>query len=141
MISGSISQKLIVLLNKADKVEKSAQEKLKKNIRLKDHELFLFISAKKKTGIDILEEYLAELSGISNLGNEGVIVTNMRHFEALVKAGEAISRAAEGLKNKLPGDLLAQDIRECMHYLGEITGQISTDEILGNIFKNFCIGK
>jgi tRNA modification GTPase len=134
-------QKLIVLLNKADKIEKPAREKLKKNIRLNDGELFLFISAKKKDGVDILEETLVELSGIKNLGNEGVVITNMRHYEALLKAGEAISRTAKGLKNKLPGDLLAQDIRECMHYLGEITGQISTDEILGNIFKNFCIGK
>ena len=135
------SQKLIVLLNKADKVEKPVMERLKKNIRLKDQELIFFISAKKKINIDKLEEKLVELSGIKNLGNEGVIITNMRHYEALVKAGEAISRAAEGLKSKLPGDLLAQDIRECMHYLGEITGRISTNEILGNIFKNFCIGK
>jgi tRNA modification GTPase len=134
-------QKLIVLLNKSDKVEKPVPEKLKKSIRLKGGEFFLSISAKKKTGIDILEEKLVELSGISNMGQEGVIVTNMRHYEALVKAGEAILRASEGLKNKLPGDLLAQDIRECMHYLGEITGQISTDEILRYIFKNFCIGK
>jgi len=135
------SQKLIVLLNKSDTVDKPILQKLKNNIRLKDHELFFFISARKKTGIDILEKKLVELSGINNVGNEGVVVTNMRHFEALVKAGESITRAAEGLKNKLPGDLLAQDIRECMHYLGEITGQISTDEILGNIFKTFCIGK
>lgn len=134
-------QKLIVLLNKADRVKKPTLERLKETIRLKENELFFFISAKKKTGIDILEKKLVELSGINNLGNEGVVVTNMRHYEALVKAGEAISRAAEGLENKLSGDLLSQDIRECMHYLGEITGQISTDEILGYIFKNFCIGK
>jgi tRNA modification GTPase len=135
------SQRLVLLLNKADKVGKPILERLKNNIRLKDHELFFFISAKKNQNIDLLEEKLVELSGVSNLGNEGVIVTNMRHYEALMKAGEAISRANEGLTHKLPGDLLAQDIRECMHYLGEITGQISTDEILGNIFKNFCIGK
>lgn len=135
------AQKLIVLLNKADKVEKPVMERLRKSIRLKDQELIFFISARKKTNIDKLEKKLVELSGLKNLGNEGVIITNMRHYEALVKAGEAISRAAEGLKNKLPGDLLSQDIRECMHYLGEITGQISTNEILGNIFKNFCIGK
>jgi tRNA modification GTPase len=134
-------QKLIVLLNKADRVKKPTLERLKETIRLKENELFFFISAKKKTGIDILEKKLVELSGINKLGNEGVVVTNMRHYEALVKAGEAISRAAEGLENKLSGDLLSQDIRECMHYLGEITGQISTDEILGYIFKNFCIGK
>jgi tRNA modification GTPase len=135
------SQKLIVLLNKADKVEKQALDKLKKNIQLGDRELLFSISAKKNQNISLLEEKLVELSGVENTGSEGVIITNLRHYEALVKAGEAIARAAQGLKNKLPGDLLAQDIRECMHYLGEITGQISTDEILENIFKNFCIGK
>ncbi len=135
------TQKLIVLLNKADKAEKPVFDKLKKNIELHPDELFYFISARKKTNIDVLEEKLVELSGISNLSNEGVIVTNLRHYEALTKAGEAISRAADGLKNKLPGDLLSQDIRECMHYLGEITGQITNDEILGYIFKHFCIGK
>jgi tRNA modification GTPase len=135
------SQKLIVLLNKADTVKKPALEKIKKNITLSNDELLFFISAKKKTNIGNLEKKLVEFSGISNLSNEGVIITNLRHYEALTKAGEAVSRAAEGLKNKLPGDLLAQDIRECMHYLGEITGQITNDEILGYIFKHFCIGK
>jgi tRNA modification GTPase len=133
------SQKLIVLLNKADTVKLPVLEKLSQSIKLQKNELFFYISAKNRLNIDMLEAKLVELSGISNI--EGVIVTNLRHYEALVKAGEAIQRAGEGLKNKIPSDLLAQDIRECMHYLGEITGQISTDEILGYIFKNFCIGK
>jgi tRNA modification GTPase len=128
-------------LNKADKVEKPTLEQLKKDIEFHPDELLFFISAKKKINIDALEEKLVEISGISNLSNEGTVVTNLRHYEALVKAGEAISRASEGLKNVLPGDLLAQDIRECMHYLGEITGQITNDEILGYIFSHFCIGK
>ena len=64
-----------------------------------------------------------------------------RHYEALVNARQAIVRVVEGLDTQISGDLLSQDIRECMHYLGEITGQISTDEILGNIFSKFCIGK
>jgi tRNA modification GTPase len=136
------SQKLIVLLNKSDKVQKAVLEQLiKKSIKLGKNELCYSISAKKHINIEKLEAKLVELSGIGYLHNEGVIVTNLRHYEALLKAGEAVQRAAEGLDNQLPGDLLAQDIRECMHYLGEITGQISTDEILGYIFKNFCIGK
>jgi len=65
----------------------------------------------------------------------------VRHFEALQKSHDAIVRVIEGLDNKLSGDLLAMDIREVLHYLGEITGEITNDEILGNIFKNFCIGK
>lgn len=136
------SQKLIVLLNKSDRVEKAVSDQLiEKFIKLNERELCFSVSAKKHLNIDKLEAKLVELSGIDSLHNEGVIVTNLRHYEALLKAGEAIQRAAEGLDNQLPGDLLAQDIRECMHYLGEITGQISTDEILGYIFKNFCIGK
>jgi tRNA modification GTPase len=73
--------------------------------------------------------------------DNAVIVTNARHYEALVRAGEAITRAIQGLHQGLSGDLLSQDIRECMHYLGEITGEITTDELLGNIFSHFCIGK
>jgi tRNA modification GTPase len=65
----------------------------------------------------------------------------MRHYAALENALTAIKRVGEGLELHLSGDFLSQDIRECMHYLGEITGQISTDEILGNIFGKFCIGK
>jgi len=70
-----------------------------------------------------------------------VIVTNTRHYHALVRAGEAIDRTLQGLENGLTGDLLSQDIRECMHYLGEITGEISTHEVLGEIFSHFCVGK
>jgi tRNA modification GTPase len=74
-------------------------------------------------------------------GWEGVIVSNARHYEALRRAQTAIERVVEGLNNNLSGDLLSQDIRECLHYLGEITGEITTDEVLGNIFSKFCIGK
>ena len=70
-----------------------------------------------------------------------MIISNIRHFNALKSASDSLSRVAEGLTSDLPSDLLAQDIREALHYLGEITGEVTTDEILGNIFKNFCIGK
>jgi tRNA modification GTPase len=70
-----------------------------------------------------------------------VVVSNVRHYEALKKAGEAIVRVQEGLVSNVSGDFLSQDIRECMHFIGEITGDISNDEILGNIFGKFCIGK
>jgi tRNA modification GTPase len=98
------------------------------------------ISAKQGTGLAKLEEQL--LSAINNKSTgSDVTITNVRHFEALEHASLALKRVGEGIKTKLPSDLLAQDIRETMHYLGEITGEISNDEILGNIFKNFCIGK
>jgi tRNA modification GTPase len=80
----------------------------------------------------------ADLPGYNE---QDVIVSNLRHYEALTKALESIVRVEEGLQVGLSGDFIAQDIRECMHYLGEITGEISTDEVLGNIFKNFCVGK
>ncbi len=70
-----------------------------------------------------------------------IIVSNLRHYEILQKAQQALERVTEGLNNQIPSDLISQDIREALHYLGEITGEINTDEILGNIFKNFCIGK
>ena len=75
------------------------------------------------------------------LTKEHVIVTNLRHYASLNSALEAIRRVKEGLEIGITHDFLSQDIRECMFYLGEITGQISTDEILGNIFSKFCIGK
>jgi tRNA modification GTPase len=78
---------------------------------------------------------------IPSIGEADVIVTNMRHYQALIKALEAIVRVHEGLDIGISHDFLAQDIRECMFHLGEISGHISTDEILGNIFSKFCIGK
>jgi tRNA modification GTPase len=69
------------------------------------------------------------------------VISNIRHFEALSLAADNLNRVKEGLSSGLPSDLLAQDLRQVTHYLGEITGEITTDEVLGNIFKNFCIGK
>lgn len=84
---------------------------------------------------------LIKAAAIPAISEEDVIVTNLRHYEALTKAFEAILRVKEGLEIGITHDFLSQDIRECMFHLGEITGQISTDEILGNIFSKFCIGK
>jgi tRNA modification GTPase len=75
------------------------------------------------------------------IAEEDVIVTNLRHLEALNRAHDSILRVKEGLAIGITSDFLSQDIRECMFHLGEITGQISNDEILGNIFSKFCIGK
>jgi len=78
---------------------------------------------------------------IDAVNQEDVIVTNARHFEILKNAHEAILRVLNGIDTGITGDFLAQDIRECLHYLAEITGEISNNEVLGHIFKNFCIGK
>lgn len=101
----------------------------------------LYISAKDKTNTEALQQHLVEAANLPEIGQNDVVVTNLRHYEALTKAHEAICRVLDGLNVNLSGDFLSQDIRECMHYLGEITGEISEDEILGNIFSKFCIGK
>jgi len=75
------------------------------------------------------------------LSSGDVIITNIRHYDALSNVGESLRRVESGLKEGIPGDLLAVDVRHAIHYLGEITGEITSDEILGYIFKNFCIGK
>lgn len=133
-------KKLILIFNKVDAI--SAKRKVIKDELLKDEiSDRIFISAKYNDGIDKLEKKLIEAANIPEFGEQDVIITNLRHYEALEKALTAIQRVTEGLDLNISGDFLAQDIRECMHYLGEITGQISTDEILGNIFSKFCIGK
>lgn len=100
----------------------------------------LFISAKNKINITELIKKLSD--SITALGEENVsIVTNVRHFEILKKCKESLVKVEQGLELQIPGDLLAMDIRETLHHLGEITGEITTDDLLGNIFANFCIGK
>ena len=102
---------------------------------------YVSISAKEGINIELLEQKLVDYVIKRKPTDTGVIVTNVRHFEALQRSHESILRGIEGVDNQLPSDLLAMDIREALHHLGEITGEITTDEILGNIFKNFCIGK
>ena len=100
------------------------------------------ISAREGTGIEQLKQDIITAAALPQVTDENaVIVTNARHYHALVRASEAIDRTLQGLSTGISGDLLSQDIRECMHYLGEITGEISTDDILGEIFAHFCIGK
>lgn len=100
------------------------------------------ISAREGTGIEQLKNDIITAAALPQVTDENaVIVTNARHYHALVRASEALDRTLKGLSTGLSGDLLSQDIRECMHYLGEITGEISTDDILGEIFAHFCIGK
>ena len=100
------------------------------------------ISAREGTGIEHLKQEIVATAALPQVTDENaVIVTNSRHYHALVRAGEALDRTLQGLAMGLSGDLVSQDIRECMHYLGEITGEISSDDILGEIFSHFCIGK
>ena len=75
------------------------------------------------------------------IGQDAVLVTNLRHYEALQHANESLAAVRRGLDEGIPTDLVAQDLREALYYLGSITGEITTDEVLGNIFGRFCIGK
>jgi len=134
------NKKIILVFNKVDMIS-AARRADKEKLLLDEIPERAFISARYDQGTDLLEDMLVKAADIPEIGEQDVIVTNMRHYEALEGAYNAIKRVLEGLDLQISGDLIAQDIRECMHYLGEITGQISTDEILGNIFGKFCIGK
>lgn len=137
-------KKLVVILNKVDfldEAELAQRQSIDNYSHLSKEDTLLCISAKNKINTDQLSSTLSALVRESIPSEQDVIVTNVRHFEALSKASDAIDRVSIGLETAIPSDLMAIDIREVLHYLGEISGQVTTDEVLGNIFKNFCIGK
>lgn len=101
----------------------------------------LFISAKNNEQIDALKKSLVNNTIHGNINTESTIVTNARHYEALVGLMQSLEEVEQGLHNRLPGDLLALDIRQCLHYLGTITGSITHEDQLDYIFSKFCIGK
>jgi tRNA modification GTPase len=101
----------------------------------------ILISAKEKTGIDELKNTLLSFVNTGALRNNETIVTNTRHYDSLLKALEEIQKVRFGLNSGLPSDLMAIDIKQALYYFGEITGEVTNDELLGNIFANFCIGK
>ena len=126
---------LIVIFNKIDSKEIEP--------KLLNYELpIVLISAKFKQNITALEEAIYEAADIPEISENSVIITSARHYEALTHADESILRVIEGLDFGLSGDLVSEDLRICLHQLADITGgQITTHEVLGNIFKHFCIGK
>ena len=128
---------LIIIQNKIDKAEPELISHLSP---LTSH--LLKISAKKSLGLEELERAIYEASDIPTLTENDIIVTNARHYDALVRAHEHIQRVIDGLQMQLSGDLLSEDLRQALDTLAEITGgQITPNEVLGNIFKNFCVGK
>ncbi len=133
-------KKIILVFNKTDLLspqELAAKHRLLATIPADR----LYISAKQRANTAHLQRLLLEAASLPDLSASDTIITNARHYEALRHAHSAIRRVLDGLAHHLSGDFLSQDIRECMHYLGEITSQISNEEILGNIFGKFCIGK
>ncbi|MCK8479757.1 tRNA uridine-5-carboxymethylaminomethyl(34) synthesis GTPase MnmE [Psychroserpens algicola] len=127
---------LIVIANKIDKVDDISISKLQSEIP----EIKL-LSAKTGFGVDELTNSLLNLINTGALHNNETIVTNSRHYDALLKAFEEVQKVKYGLETGLSGDLLAIDIRQALYHFGEITGEITNDDLLGNIFANFCIGK
>jgi tRNA modification GTPase len=131
---------LLVVINKVDLL--SEQEINSIRLQLESLNLKLeTISAKQKTGIEELKNTLLSFVNTGALRNNETIVTNTRHYDSLLKALEEITKVRFGLQQGLPSDLMAIDIKQALYHFGEITGQVSNDELLGNIFANFCIGK
>lgn len=133
-------QHLIITANKVDIGSEETVAGLKR-FSLRKNESLIFLSAKKREHLDQLISRMQETIALDQIGEEDIIVTNIRHYEALTRAFTSLLRVKEGMDQSVSGEFLAQDIRECLEYLGEITGEISNDEILGHIFKHFCIGK
>ncbi len=131
-------KELIVVINKVDKVVKVDSASFETALA---HDTVVLLSAKETIGIEELKSHLVGF--VQNKGNATgqVIVSNARHFNALNEAEEALVRVKFSLKNDIPSDLVAMDIRQCLHHLAEITGNISTEDLLDSIFGNFCIGK
>ena len=128
---------LILVLNKSDL---NAPQLSIVNCQLSINKI-VSLSAKRKEGIDKLQSLLVEVAHLPAIASEDIIVTNIRHYEALTRALDAIRRVQEGLSSGLSGDFISQDLRECIFHLSNIVGEVTTDEVLGNIFKNFCVGK
>ena len=130
------NKRLVIIANKIDTAE---QKSLTEKFNGINH--VIFVSAKEKLNIESIKEQLYSYINSGALNQNDVIVTNARHYEALTQANEFLTKVLEGLDINITGDFLAMDIRQSLHYLGLITGDITTDDLLDNIFSKFCIGK
>tara|TARA_R110002167_G_C12651404_1_gene649202 strand:- start:3 stop:1400 length:1398 start_codon:yes stop_codon:yes gene_type:complete len=127
---------LVLLINKADTLSESDKEIIGEYLNNIN-----YLSAKTGEGVEELKNSLLRFVNTGALRNNETIVTNTRHYNSLLKALEEIEKVQIGMKEDLSSDLMAIDVREALYHLGEITGQVTNDELLGNIFANFCIGK
>ena len=124
----------LLIGNKMDQ----AQPDLKKAL---EKEKALFISASQKENLENLKDALKELVSLDSFKTGNTIVTNLRHYESLVQTNDALDRVITGIDHQVTNDFVAMDIRNALHHLGELTGEITTDDLLDNIFSKFCIGK
>ncbi|MBC8756379.1 tRNA uridine-5-carboxymethylaminomethyl(34) synthesis GTPase MnmE [Kordia sp. YSTF-M3] len=127
---------LVIVANKIDTLQTTQIEELQAEI-----ENIHLLSAKENLGVNELKTKLVSFVNTGALRNNETIITNTRHYDALLKALEEIDKVHFGLESGLSGDLMAIDIRQALYHFGEITGEITSDDLLGNIFANFCIGK
>ena len=135
-------KELILVFNKSEIASETTRKNLKVLLAEEYPSIdYLFISAKEKLGIDELESKLLASANLPSVSQNDIIVTNVRHYEALTKALEAIHRVQDGLDLQISGDFLSQDIRDCIFHLNDIAGEVTNDMVLHNIFRNFCIGK
>jgi tRNA modification GTPase len=129
---------LILVFNKADLMTDASSVV---PAGFPDNVQSIALSAKRRTNIDELQQILVSAANLPSVTQNDVIVTNVRHYEALTHALEAIKRVQEGLRSNLSGDFVSQDIRECIFHLNDIAGEVTNDMVLRNIFEHFCIGK
>jgi len=136
-IADSIPEKpMILLANKIDKMVDEVSED-----KFQDFPKYIAISAKEKQNIQDLKTHLLNILELGQVSQEAVIVNNSRHYDELSRALECVEQVKNGLEMEISGDLLALDIRQALFHIGEITGNISTDDLLDSIFRDFCIGK
>ncbi len=132
---------LVMIINKIDFLNEEQRALLLEKLSIINYPLSITISAKQKTGIDELKNTLLSFVNTGALRNNETIITNTRHYDSLLKALEEIQKVKWGLDAGISSDLIAIDIKTALYFFGEITGEVTNDELLGNIFANFCIGK
>jgi tRNA modification GTPase len=133
---------ILTIINKKDLISEEIITAIQNKLKTINQALAtIFISAKNKEGIDELKNTLLSFVNTGALRNNETIVTNTRHYDSLLKALDEIQKVKFGLESNLSSDLMALDIKEALYHFGLITGQVTNDELLGNIFANFCIGK
>lgn len=138
----TLGKQVILVHNKIDKTPHDDNAAISSSIANEAFATEAFISAKSGQGIRALEDAIYANAHVPEIDEDSVIVTNVRHYEALTHANESISRVLQSMEMGLSGDLISEDLRICLEQLADITGgQITTNEVLGNIFQHFCIGK
>jgi tRNA modification GTPase len=139
LVSNEMQDQNINYLFVGNKIDRKNDLDWRKNFS--SVEGIIFISAKNNLHLEVLKERMIDLVLKDSVSTENVIVTNARHYHALVQVNEALKDVKQGIENKISGDLLALDIRRSLQYLGEITGEITNEDQLDYIFSKFCIGK